>query len=80
MNESQARVALLELLYRNPIRHDRDAYDMVLALWGLGLVSQPPQPTDFSQETVELTEAESYALSQAGNYNDWQGERRKLTP
>lgn len=41
------RLALLRLIWRNAVRSDGQAYDLMLALWGLGLRDEMPQADAF---------------------------------
>lgn len=60
---TKAELALLELIYRNPIRGDGDTYEMSLALWGLGY-GERPNPADYGQQAISVSDAFRYAQSQ----------------
>ena len=46
---TNAEKALAELVTRNPIRSDMDDYAVEVALWGLGLRKDRPDPTEYGQ-------------------------------
>ena len=72
-NIERMEIALAELIYRNPIRHDGHAYDFHLALWGLGFEKERPDPDAFSQKSVDEKEAMDYAESMAGTEDETEG-------
>ena len=59
------KIALAEMIYRNPMRHDGHAYEMQLAIWGMGLKETRPDPADFSQEPTDEYQAAQYAADLA---------------
>jgi len=62
-NAQRMRLAFLELLWRNPTSHGGQAYELDLALWGLGLKATMPSPETYgvSRESFELEAAAKYA-------------------
>jgi len=56
---SNAEKALIELIYRNPQRHDGNAYELDLALWGLGH-RERPDAGDFGQDEIDQNKAMEY--------------------
>jgi hypothetical protein len=51
---------LKELIYRNPLRNDMDAYTLYLAQWVIGESNFKPAPSDFRLEEIDQEEIERY--------------------
>ena len=64
MNEQQnkAEQALLELVWNNPLRDDRHAYELRLALWGLGLIDERPSPAAFGVDLGPVDNSNVYPI------------------
>ena len=50
----KAKTALREMLERNRLRNDFDAYLYALAEWGLGIIDERPVPEEFSQPPLKV--------------------------
>lgn len=55
-------VVLSEIVYRNPLVSNRDAYIMDLALWGLNHIEDKPNPADYELSDVSYDESTQYLL------------------
>ena len=70
---SNSEKALLFLAYMNPLRNDGHAYQLELALWGLGLADFPIA-TDYGQEAPTHEQLQSYLDSETDDSDE------ELTP
>ena len=60
MNEQVDKLiaGLKEIMYRNPLRNDRDAYNYYLAEWAMGLRESKPRAKDFGLHSLTPEEIE----------------------
>lgn len=58
---NRAEQALLELIWNNPLRNDRHAYELRLSLWGLGLTDERPSPAAFGVVLDSAENEDAYA-------------------
>ena len=63
---SNATEALKLLMFLNPQRHDRDAYELEIAMWGLGIVAKPIA-ADFGQFERNAQHVEDFFVAMKKN-------------
>ena len=60
---SNAIEALKLLMFLNPQRHDGHAYELQLAVWGLGIIATKPEAADFGQPEPEAAHVEDFYIA-----------------
>ena len=62
MNEQVDKLiaGLKEIMYRNPLRNDRQMYEYCLAEWAMGWREEKPIAEDFGLEPINLAEIDKY--------------------